>query len=229
MDINRELKEYLMGQGASLVGFGDLSGLTQGELAGGVSVAVALPPEIVLSIADGPNMAYFDAYHAINDKLDAIVLAGERYLKERGFRAYAQTVNRVEEFGDYRTALPHKTVATASGLGWIGKSALLVTEEYGPAVRLSSLLTDAPLGFDTPVTQSRCGFCTACTDACPAGAISGKLWQAGMDRDSFFDARACRKAARRLSAQRMNRSITLCGKCFAVCPYTQAYLQNTRV
>ena len=44
-----------------------------------------------------------------------------------------------------QTALPHKTIATRAGIGWIGKSALLVTAKYGSAIRLSSILTDTPI------------------------------------------------------------------------------------
>lgn len=56
----------------------------------------------------------------------------------------------------------------------------------GFAVRLSSLVTDAPLPCGTPVTESRCGACAACTNACPGRAVSGELWSPQKDRDSFF-------------------------------------------
>ena len=39
-----------------------------------------------------------------------------------------------------------KTAATRAGLGWIGKTALLVTPEWGPAVRLGTVFTYAALG-----------------------------------------------------------------------------------
>ena len=52
--------------------------------------------------------------------------------------------------------LPYKTIATKSGLGWIGRSALFVTPEYGSAVALGAILTDMPLEFgkvSIPVTS----------------------------------------------------------------------------
>jgi len=85
-----------------------------------------------------------------------------------------------------RTALPHKTVATNSGLGWIGKSALFVTGQVGSAVRLSSLVTNAPLEYGRSVTESKCVSCMACTRACPAHAISGREWSVEIDRDDFL-------------------------------------------
>jgi epoxyqueuosine reductase QueG len=67
--------------------------------------------------------------------------------------------------------LPHKTVATKAGFGWIGKSALLITKRYGAAIRLASVLTDADLDTAEPVEQSMCGDCRQCADHCPAKAI----------------------------------------------------------
>jgi len=222
--LSGELHGFLIDKGAALCSFADLKGIMEGDMQYGVSVAVAIPPEVLKTIADGPSRIYFDAYHSLNAKLDGLVTAGAEFLMERGYRAFAQTRANVKEHEGYRTDLPHKTVATRAGLGWIGKSALLVTREFGPAIRLSSLLTDAHLAASEPIDQSRCGSCTVCMDHCPGKAISGKLWDVTMDRDAFFDAAACRKAARSLSAKFLNEEISLCGKCIKVCPYTRRYM-----
>ncbi|MDO5519842.1 MAG: 4Fe-4S double cluster binding domain-containing protein [bacterium] len=224
--LTKELKAVLKAAGADLVGVADLEGLVEDGFPCGVSMAIAIPPELVLSIEDGPNMDYYNLYHEYRSKLNHIALVGERFLREKGYIAKAQTTEVVTEYGNYRTKLPLKTVATRAGLGWIGKSALLVTKEYGSAIRLTSLLTDAPLITGTPITESSCGNCMKCHDACPGKAISGKLWNAKLDRDEFFDPIACRKKARELSAEKIQKQITLCGKCFVVCPYTRAYLKR---
>ena len=225
--LSAKLHEFLLDKGASLCGFADLNGIVEGGLYSGVSVAVRLPIPILQSIKEGPSRAYFDAYHAINEKLDGLVTAGAEYLQAMGYRVHAQTRANVQEHPGHRTDLPHKTVATRAGLGWIGKSALLVTREFGPAIRLSSLLTDAPLSAGEPIDHSLCGGCTACVDHCPGQAIFGKLWDVSMDRDEFFDADACRKAARALSANLLHEEITLCGKCIEVCPYTRGYMRRS--
>ncbi len=109
--------------------------------------------------------------------------------------------------------------ATRAGLGWIGKTDLFVSEQFGPRLRLATVLTDRPLGpVGTPVEKSRCGNCTLCVDACPAGAATGISWYAGLDRDAFFDARRCRESCRKLSKSALNEDISLCGICVAVCP-----------
>lgn len=228
--LSQDFKGHLLQAGADLVGFADLSCLPKLPDAPGchigVSVCVSIPAQIIRSIANGPNLAYFQAYHTLNAKLDALVCEAADWLQQQGYRAWAQSEEHVHETEDYRTPLPHKTVAVLAGLGWIGKSALFVSKEYGSAVRLSSLVTDAPLSCGEPVRSSRCGSCMVCRDACPGKAISGNLWQPDLFRDKFFNPYACRKAARQRAAQYIHKEITLCGKCIQVCPYTQAYLNR---
>lgn len=222
--LSQNLKNLLYENGASKVGFADLSEIVESELHYGVSVAVRIPTATITSIANGPTMEYYDAYHHINEKLNALVTKAATFLKENGYEAYAQTTDVVKEFDVYRTALPHKTVATNAGIGWIGKSALLVTEEFGSALRLSSLITNAKLDCDAPIKTSKCGNCMICKNACPAGAITGKLWSVEIDRDEFYHPLLCRKKARELAANHLNKEITLCGKCIEVCPYTRKYI-----
>lgn len=218
-----ELKRLLSDEGADLVGFADLSEMLRPEESYGISVAVKLPREIARSIMTGPTRAYFNQYHELNGVLDRLVTKGAEYIRSCGYHAEAQTTDSVVEYGTYMTRMPHKTVAVRAGLGWIGKSALFVTEEYGSAVRLSSILTDAPITPGEPITVSKCGNCMTCTNICPGKAIRGTNWHPDLDRDSFFDALACRKKAREIAAETIHEEITLCGKCIAVCPRTQKY------
>jgi epoxyqueuosine reductase QueG len=216
--------------GADLAGFGDLTALPPDVREGlpvGVSAAVKYPKEIIRGITDLPTAEYFDWYNKLNEQLDAIVTYGAELLRSHGYIAIAQTRERVG-LGEteLNTILPHKTVATLSGIGWIGKSALLVTEQYGSMVRLSSILTNAPLICAAPVNESQCGKCAACTNACPAGAISGKMWRAGLAREEFFDAIKCRKTARERANHGFGGSAAICGKCIEICPWTRKYLQK---
>lgn len=213
-------------KGAALMGVADLRGIVAGELQLGVSVAIPVPAEIVRDLQTAPTLAYLEAYAALNAQLNEIVTSGAGFLREREYRAIANTTKAVHQDADWRTPLPHKTVATRAGLGWIGKSCLLVTEAFGSAVRLSSLLTDAPLPPDAPATEGRCGSCSVCVQRCPAGALTGAQWNPGMAREALFHKEACKRA----QIERMKRATgietDLCGLCFAVCPYTQRYLRR---
>jgi len=64
-----------------------------------------------------------------------------------------------------------RELAVRAGLGWIGKSSLLITPEFGPNVLLGGVLTDLLLIPDSPFPYDRCGTCDRCVRACPTGAI----------------------------------------------------------
>lgn len=224
----KELIEYLIQNGASKVGIANLSKLTKTDMITGISILVKIPKSVIKSIADGPNMDYYDQYNLINDKLDDLTNLGAEYIRTKGYEAIAQTTDYVKLDENYRTELPHKTVATMAGLGWIGKSALFITKEYGSAIRLTSILTNAELEYGEPITKSICGDCNLCVEACPGHAISGKLWDNQTDRDEILNPIKCFNKARQLSKDRMNIDITLCGKCIEVCPYTKGYLNNKK-
>ena len=219
------IKEELFRQGADLVGIGDLTelpGEVRGNMPVGICVAVKYPKEVIERISELPTAEYNEWYNKLNKMLDKMVTYGAERLKEKGFQAVAQTRAQVGNGEkDNNTPLPHKTVATRAGIGWIGKSALLVTEQYGPMIRISSILTDAPLETAVPFNKSKCGACMICPRACPAGAISGKVWEVGLYRDEFFDPVKCRKTAKERSKKGFGGENTICGKCIEVCPYTK--------
>lgn len=226
--ISAELKQLLLGQGAALVGYGDISELVKDsdpDMKYGVSVVVSMTPSIIKSIENGPTEEYYLEYKRLNTLLDHLVIDGATFLQNKGFKALAQTTARVKEFGNYRTLLPHKSFATRAGIGWIGKCALLVTEEYGSAVRISSILTNAPLKVSNPINCAKCNSCMVCVNACPAGAATGGEWIVTKDRDEFFNPELCRTQAR-LRASKIGIESTICGKCIQVCPFTQRYINK---
>jgi len=232
-DLNTIIKTELTALGADIIGFGSLLELpaeVREHLPTGICVAVAYPKDVIRGISEYPTMEYFEWYNKLNEKLDMLVTKGASFLIDRGYKAVAQTRNMVgsgesrrDSEDNNNTTLPHKTVATRAGIGWIGKCALLVTKEYGSAVRISSILTDAPLQTAQPVNTSLCGECMLCAKSCPGGAVSGKLWDVSIYRDEFFDPIKCRQTAKeRAKIGFGGENITICGKCIEVCPWTQA-------
>lgn len=61
--------------------------------------------------------------------------------------------------------------AARAGVGWHGKSTMLLNETLGTWFFLSSILTTLSLPADPPV-RDRCGSCVRCIEACPTGAIT---------------------------------------------------------
>jgi epoxyqueuosine reductase len=228
--MHEELRSMLISGGAAVVGFANLGVLPAGDREGcptGVSIAVSLDRGVVLGLGAGPTGEYYAEYKRVNTLLDELSAGAVAWLKERGFRAAARKATVGSEFDreGLATRLPHKTLATRAGLGWIGKTALLITETCGSAIRLTSVLTDAPLSAGIPVEESRCGDCDQCVRACPAGASRNSLWRVGMGRAEIYDAFACRAKARELAA-RAGVDESLCGICIRVCPWTQRYLDG---
>ena len=225
MALTEELKELLYCQGSGLVGIGDMREVENCNFITGISVAIPLPKKVIFDLQEGPTIEYHNLYHAMNQKLNEIVMVGEAFLKKNGYEAYAQTTDRVK-YNRNISKLPHKTVATRAGLGWIGKNCLLVTPQYGSAVRISSLLTNAPLAYDKPINQSACGNCNLCIQNCPAQSLKGTLWEVGIQREEMIDVEECYKKQVEIMSGRTGIETDLCGKCFAVCAYTQRYLKS---
>lgn len=224
-----KLESFLKSNGAVEVGYADISDVTPKiGLNQGVIFYMIYPPEIIRTIEDAPSVEYLEYYDYLNEKLDELALKCEEYLIGKGFNAYAQTRKRLGlDFGEENGfELPHKTIATKAGLGWIGKSALFVTRKYGSALRLVSVLTDAPLETGEPVESSYCGNCMICTDACPANAISGLEWSVDLKRNDFYDDGKCEDYAHKISFTQFGFDKTVCGKCIYECPHTQKYLRK---
>jgi len=226
MGIGHEIAALLREEGCAIYGFADLRCLSEEvrqNFDTGIAIALSYTKEAMRDNLNGPSQKYYDEYNVINGRLPKIAAKAERLLVDRGYKALARPASSVvSPAEDYRSVLPHKTVATLAGVGWIGKCATLVTDEVGSALRLIVVLTNAPLACGTPVTVSKCPpRCTACADVCPGKAPLGGMWAAGVDRAAFFDAHACQPAARARAKAMLGIDLTLCGLCIANCPFTK--------
>jgi reductive dehalogenase len=93
-----------------------------------------------------------------------VLLALTQYIRNLGY-------NAVASLNDTALAIP---LAIQAGLGEYGRHGLLITQEFGPRVRLGKIFTDLPLAHDAPVrfgVREFCDICRRCTASCPAKAI----------------------------------------------------------
>lgn len=138
-----------------------------------VTVGYAYQPDAGTADADGAvlRIARFadgDAYVGLRAALDAL----GTHLAEHG--------HRVEVLAD-DSRLVDRAAAVRAGVGWWGKSSMVLVPGAGPWVLIGSVVTDAPLGLDTSSDRS-CGPCVACIPACPTNAIIA---------DGVVDVRRC--------------------------------------
>jgi len=154
-----------------------------------------------------------DYHHVLLEKLEA--LAAEIAVSSREkTKIYVDTGPVLE-----------KPLAERAGLGWQGKSTMLIHTKLGPWLLLGEIITTLELEPDAP-QRDHCGSCSRCITACPTGAITGPYQ---------LDARRCiayltielkgsiPEELRPLIGDRVYG----CDECLDVCPWNR-FAQTTR-
>lgn len=231
MDLDNELMSFTTTQGVDFWGVADLS-LAQdaindqggSEIAAyprGISMGIELLHTIVDMLPQRADRAVSVEYKShcydyINERLDQVASQVGSILQRKGFRAFP--VPAAKRVDDERicAVFSHKLAANLAGLGWIGKSCLLVTPEAGPRIRWVTVLTDAPLQVTGEPMQEQCGTCHACVDICPVHAFTGRAFNIEDPRETRFDAHKCQAYFDELEE---TTSPAVCGMCLYVCPH----------
>ncbi len=225
--INKTLKKHLDPE-RHVYGFGDLTGLLDpvySRVTHGISILCRLDNPIIDGIGDGPTHEYYTLYTRVNLELNNIVAAVAKELTTDQY-IFLPVYATIEDAAIHESIVKtltsnfsHKMVATRSGLGWIGKTDLLISEQFGPRIRMASVVTNYVLPCNRiPINESRCGACTKCVDSCPANAANGIQWDIYTPREVFFDPFKCRQYCRLITKKRLSIDNSLCGKCVMVCP-----------
>ncbi|MBN1985743.1 MAG: epoxyqueuosine reductase [Prolixibacteraceae bacterium] len=226
MNLQKEIEAELKSRGADFVYFADISALPVQQnknFPAAILIAKILSKEYLAEITSHPNyvqekiktkIVQTDEFEHSEKFTDALADFTAGFIAKKGFAAYSQSENNIANSGFYdfenkRTPLPHKTIALLAGLGWIGKHNLLVTREFGSALSMCTVLTDAPLKTAAyRLTKSKCGNCRVCIDVCTCAAILGKNWEPGLQREEIINVTRC----------------TTCLRCLVFCPWTQKYM-----
>lgn len=150
------------------------------------------------------------------------LLAAESGLPAKGFRAIVNS------------RLPEKHLAAMAGLGFIGRSSLVVTDAYGPACLLGALLLPPDFIMPANIPASRpvmdahridaalvpgsgCGSCTDCVQACPGNAITTNGTGIQLDQCIQYWTTRAGEVPEQLQAV-WGRRLYGCDACVASCP-----------
>lgn len=161
------------------------------------------------------RLAAFHVYEVVNALLDQTAALVAEALQDAGYAVLSIPTSLSVDAAGFKGPLSHKLAARMAGLGWIGRSCLLVTPEAGPRVRFVTVLTDAPLSTSVPLVRD-CGACRLCVEACPAETFTGRSFDPAEPIEARMDVQACKDYRAEAKSQ---SGADICGVCVAVCPH----------
>lgn len=204
MVINKLWEQRIKENGVDFVDFVDITTLPA-ELTEGYPCAVlfgkALSKEYLSTLRAGLEPESKEFFSLLKE-MDALGEKLADWLATEGYKSSAKLKTQ---------DLPHKTVALRTGMGFIGKNNLLVTDRYGCALLLGKVLTTAPfMTRSEPLKEPQCGDCHICVDVCQNKALHGKTWSITTPVDEMINPKLC----------------NLCLKCMVWCPHTAEYIDG---
>ena len=178
-DVVHLLREFASERGMAAFGIADVVRLRERapefefapvQFPRAIVLGVPLQDSVLESLEDRPTPLYFHHYRQANWALDHAAFDLALKISSLGARAMPIPASQVISTNPMRGHLSHRLLAWDAGLGWVGRSTLLVHPQYGARMRYVSVLTDLDVPVGEPMTAS-CGACLRCISACPAKAI----------------------------------------------------------
>ena len=165
-------------------------------------------------ISTTPSMVYQELYDTSNRVLDDIAYQLTNFITTKlQYKAIffpRDCYYSIETLVDNpNAAFSHVIAAYYAGMGTIGDSRNLITKEFGPRLRIVSILTDAPITEDAMLEQDLCIHCKKCLKSCPT-----QCFRENGEMVYEMDKVACTK----YHVQIKNENHWPCGVCVDVCP-----------
>ncbi len=178
-----EVKECARAGGADLVGICAVAAIPEHTEAieriipGARSIVVVVARHSLSAISSRNNhVGQFDTIHAY-DECARSAHRVARILESSGYAAVAVPsfipLDMAAPKHGMRGEISWRQAGYVAGLGSYGENGLLVTPEYGSAIRICGALTTASLRADPPLAVDACDHCMACVEDCPTNALSG--------------------------------------------------------
>ena len=182
-DVSRSAKDVAFASGADLVGIVRVTDLLEHAEdifkivpSARTIVVIASRHSLTALRCQTNQIAQFDTIHAYNESARS-VHAVSRFLESRGFEAAAVPafipIDMQDPKKGMRGEICWRRAGVRAGIGSYGENGLLVTKQFGSAIRIAGLVTSADLQPDSPLDEEVCDHCMRCVEACPAGALSG--------------------------------------------------------
>jgi epoxyqueuosine reductase QueG len=157
-----------------------------------------------------PSREYSVTFQVACQELNRIAYHVARYLQGQGHRALQVPASPPYDIEHNMGDLSHRHAGQLAGIGVFGKNSLLLSPEYGPRIRLTSVITDAALEPSAPLGVDLCEDCNICLHGCPVDALEGP----GIVNKTVCDANHVSVGERLQLAD----SEQICGVCIRVCP-----------
>lgn len=209
------LKAFVRSLGVDLVGIADLR-LLEGMPYGLSSTPDGFLQHYQFAIVLGAQLYKLNKNISgteVNLYLEKAALDVISYLEKKDY--HALIIHPEDEFDSIlrKGLLSLKVLAKTAGLGWQGRSLLIISPEYGPIHRWIAVLTNMNLVADKPI-PNQCGNCSVCIDKCPHNALSFVPFEDHPEqREDVLDIRAC-------------KGDDGCIVCLVVCPWAKQYVGN---
>jgi epoxyqueuosine reductase len=179
-------------------------------------IVIGLPVPLPV-VETAPSIYYHELYKTVNTLLDGKAYQIANFLTENGYPSISLPR---DGYGDIEVLLErplaffsHKHAAYLAGLGSFGQNNVLLTPEYGPRVRFTSIFTAAEIEPDPIKTVNLCTRCLQCVKSCPVNAIPLKNKEKG-DFPPPLDKITCATRSKKLRGEYRSP----CGICIKVCP-----------
>ena len=117
-----------------------------------------------------------------------------------------------------------RRLAERAGLGWIGKSTMLINPNLGSYCFIGELLLDIELEYDQPI-ESKCNNCEACLNACPTKALL-KPFSLNASKCLSYQTIELKSDIEKDILPYSGLKLFGCDNCIEVCPWNKKAIQN---